>query len=757
MPPNNVLLSRLNSSLFRSPVSKVFRWLLVVEFLLWLAIECFASELFRALGFEYAALWSLALTLLLGTFAAWDFAGTDRNDSRKTFWECTCILAIIPLLLGCLIPNCALGEGVIAYLEVPLLAIPVGLLFARGAALLGGTRSKAIVAYLSIWFTTLLLSLVPGYLNPQIFTYGWEYGLFPGLVWDEALSLSQNFLLFQSMNLAIALVFVVIAGWYRSKRATLQEIAFVMLLGTSAVIIQSNADSLGFTSSHERVGRFLSTTCRINSRTTLHFAPNSLNAGELLLLRANVLWYESEINRQLKLRDTLHPIDIYLYPSSEQMYEYVGTRTAIISKPWLSEVHLPKSGTAALKHELTHLMLRELGSAPFDINFQTGITEGIAVAMESPSDGLRTVHERAAKIIQLDPSANVSSVISFFGFASHPASTSYQLAGSFARFLLDHFSREQFRTLYASGNFQTAYGSTLSQLDSTWRQSLRPFQSSLTMFDSLRTSLGMSDTSLVLRPCVRRLGRMMLEAGKLMQLQRYAEADSLYAIVDRESHNPLALQSRLIALIAQGKFQIALRLLNDHAPYKTLRWFSTLETRAMLEFMLRDTAAARADFTRVSESEASSGAIVDGYLFATLSSLALTADANGKDWNQYFIASRTDKSAEELSSMLEGIANGMVSAEHRGQTLYLASLESYAAGDLRRARDELQLAIPVMPIVTFQDSVIKTLARVRYALLNGATLDVPELPARFAGLSESVEEVRRKIRYLNQVGLTLVH
>ena len=43
----------------------------------------------------------------------------------------------------------------------------------------------------------IILSLLPGYTNPQLFTFGWQYGFFPGLTWDESIELTNAYLIFR--------------------------------------------------------------------------------------------------------------------------------------------------------------------------------------------------------------------------------------------------------------------------------------------------------------------------------------------------------------------------------------------------------------------------------------------------------------------------------------------------------------------------------------------------------------------------------
>ena len=100
------------------------------------------------------------------------------------------------------------------------------------------------------------------------------------------------------------------------------------------------------------------------------------------------------------------------------MLSLIGTRTASFSKPWLGEVHIAKENLESLKHEFTHVMLRQKGVFPFYASWSTGLTEGAAMSVEPEYDGIYTLDEHAARILQMHYATGVKEVMSFYWICS---------------------------------------------------------------------------------------------------------------------------------------------------------------------------------------------------------------------------------------------------------------------------------------------------------------------------------------------------
>jgi hypothetical protein len=483
-------------------------------------------------------------------------------------------LWLVPIIIStCSLPflsNCAYGDGVLFYLEV---ALPTTILaVAFGTAIGWLTRSKraAVLLFIAFWLVSFIISLLPGYIFPQLFTYGWQYGFFPGLVWDEYITLGAGYKWHLLEWVSLAVIMLQLAPKRNKAIAIGAFVLYVMLLFTR--------DEHRIVTTHAQLREQLSATIKVDSNTSIHYRAASLTAAEAELLRRNTQWYLYDIRQRLALRDSTEKITIYLYPSTESLYQYVGTRNASIAKPWLSELHIAKENLGSLKHELVHVLLREWGSFPFNASWSTAITEGVAMALEPTYDGLHTLDEHSSAIIHMKLADGVRNVMGFAGFASQATTSSYVLSGSFVSYLLWKYGPEKLSNVYRTLDFKAAYGLDLRSLEQRWLNVITPIKAKMDHSDSLRTRFYFDRASILFTPCLRRMGKLEYEARIAMQAKDYETAKSRFLAVYNESGRISALRGALTAA----------KYLDDYSVIPLLKKKSIAEhpQRASL-FMLR--------------------------------------------------------------------------------------------------------------------------------------------------------------------------
>ncbi len=180
-------------------------------------------------------------------------------------------------------------------------------------------------------------------------------------------------------------------------------------------------------------------------------------------------------------------IDIYAYANAEEMREtlqasgknWVSAHTdpdlgvMVVSLPTVPEQRLEME--RQIPHELMHIMLfQKLG--PGYTNLPTWLNEGLASMSElSPNPDyimlLQGAHENQALL-------SIASLCNPFPRDASSAYLAYAESTSFTRFLHQKYGTsglEQLITAYADGlscerGVQTAFGSSLSQLEVEWRQ-----------------------------------------------------------------------------------------------------------------------------------------------------------------------------------------------------------------------------------------------------------------------------------------------
>ena len=627
----------------------------------------FGSPLFQTLGFEFSASMATVLSLVVGLLAA----RRVRFHPSRTFGAATgktildaLILSLIPLILSLIsalsIPNCALSDGFVFYLEVALPSAILAAMFGTAIGSVSRTKRSVTYLYLAFWLATFGLSLLPGYIFPQIYTYGWQYGYFPGLVWDEALTLSRTYLIFRIECFAFALALLFAAQAFAKGRAKISSRPTFAYGALAAMILFAcfANDKVGIVCTHARLEQDLRGRIVVDAHCMIYYRPNGLFTEEIAKIKDDTRWYLHAIRTRLGLRDTSRNIRIYLYETADDMFEHVGTRSASISKPWLSELHITRGNIPSLKHELVHVLLREAGSFPFYASWSTGLTEGVAMALEPRYDGMRTIDEHAALILKLKLATGVRDVMSFSGFASNSSAKSYVLAGSFARFLLAKYGPAPYVKLYHSLDYDLAYQKSLDTLEAEWKAALEDGANAVTSNDSLRTQFYFGGSSILFRPCLRRIGKWTRLADEKMSDDDYLAADSLYALVLAESGSRTALYGRVTAQMRLGKPSVALRILDTTAFAHEKRQRTNLQLiRGELAFLLNDTVNANAEFSAAEDIALDDSYFLRAHIFRVLLSPAATRLIGTEAWQRFVTAIFAKKGARERQTILNVLAS----------------------------------------------------------------------------------------------------
>jgi len=620
-----------------------------------LSVILFASPLFQILSFEYSAVSAVSLSLVCGVGSVYRVSRLSKEkpflDDLLELSAGTGLLSLIPFLLSALslfwLPNCSFVDGIGYYAEVTLPSAFLGMLYGSFFGRVASTTKLAVWLFIAYWIVSLILSLLPGYFNPQLFTYGWQYGYFPGFVWDESVNVGPGYwwARLESLTLAIILLQSVWLGNVWRKDARLTRAASLGLLLTSIVYLALvlNHDNNRVVSSHNRVESYLSAKFTIGKNCTVFYRGNSLTLDEQDDLKEDLAWYIYDITNRFQLKE-VGTIYIYLYPNTEALYEFIGTRSASIAKPWLSELHIAKENLESLKHELTHVLLREKGIFPFYASFSTGLTEGAAMSVESRYDGLFTIDEYAARILQMGYASGVSQVMSFTGFASNASSKSYILAGSFSRYLIHKYGYERFIRVYRSLDYEESYSKSLEELEKEWIGSLKPLQTPLTTYDSLRIRYYFDRSSIFFRSCIRRVGKISREAEAAVKREDYLAADSLYAEVLHEAGGVNALRSRAVANINLGRVAAAKAILDTtHVADEIKQRPALALVQGDVYFLNSDTSKALHYYQEASKLRLSEGYFLTAYTKYYLYGYSMTPTF----WKSYLLRSYRDPSSFE--------------------------------------------------------------------------------------------------------------
>ncbi|HET9135666.1 MAG TPA: hypothetical protein VFO76_03440 [Candidatus Kapabacteria bacterium] len=662
-----------------------------------LAVICFASPLFQVLGFEYSSLIALASSIWVMLLASKRVIGlTDISLAvvLRVFSEALAYSGI-PLVISFLslivIPNCALLDGLVFYIEIVPLTILIGVLLGIAVGITAPTNRLRILLVVSSWLLWLMVSLLPGYFGPQIFTYGWQYGYFPGFVWDEVIELQSAYWWSRFIILAVSIYPLLLKRAVRSIAAT---IGVVVLPLWVAMLIFELFPHLGISHTTGYVEEELSKAVQVQN-AVLHYSPDSLQPDEVTFISYEIgtdldsirAFYHLPIN-------SFGTIDIYLYPSVAELYKYIGTRSASISKPWRSELHIAKENLQSLKHELVHVLLAPKGSFPFRISYSTGITEGAAESIEETYDGLRSLNHLSSEILELKLASGVSDVLGFTGFASNASSKSYVLAGAFSSYLISKYGADNYLQVYSSLDYEGIYHKSLKDLEADWLADSKQHPVLMSADDSLRTNYFYARRSIIMQPCLRRIGKLMKEARGFFHDRQYEEADSIYAMVAAEAGRADAIQGRVYSLLRLHKVKEALAIL-DTAPSAT-----DLKNQTGLHILRGDVLFLNEDYARAAEQwqQAARLKLNAEHFLAAYSRLHCFAMAEKMDVSRLYFTQLYDGAS---SSTLNRILGKLGQASQQCNTTdsflaekkYLMARNDESLGELKNAMHHLELSL----------------------------------------------------------------
>ncbi len=440
------------------------------------------------------------------------------------------------------------------------------------------SKTKTNIYLAIFWVATIILSLLPGYLTAKIYTYGWQYGYFPGFVWDEAMELANGYWIARTFQMVLIFLWIIYDIDKRKREQYHFADAIKLLINWQlwlAIVIGSFI--VGYATNYlngEEENYLSSSIFALSAR--IHYKSGNLTNDEITLIKFNIKKYIAEIDSIYSIKSS-STIDVYVFSSSDELYQFVGTREASISKPWKRSIYITKQNLHSLKHELAHILLAEYGSFPFNISWSTGLTEGAAVAIEEDYDGIRSVDEYSARMLQMNLTSGVQQVMQPSGFLSAAPSQSYVIAGSFAKYLIQTYGSEKFLRVYKERDFEAVYNKPFSEFDREWKKILMAgFETPMNYYDSLRMSYYFKRTSILYQPCIRRIGKLFKNADEAFKNKDYKIADSLYEIIVNESGRGRAIQGRVQSLLHLQNFPGTLAVLDTTASAQEIKNKATL-------------------------------------------------------------------------------------------------------------------------------------------------------------------------------------
>ncbi|MBI2619286.1 MAG: hypothetical protein HYW57_04335 [Ignavibacteriales bacterium] len=447
------------------------------------SLVCTQIPLFNYLGFEFSVLTALVAGYVSGLYVLLQSRKTGPGVQVLELYMQTLPVALFfllpPLAVIALnaifIKNCSFPQGLMFYALIPLPTV----LFLNSLAVFiaGATKRWRRIRYTAAYLGILLHVVVVTFATPQIFAFNPILGFFPGVTYDESLEIGWRLLIYRGTTLVAAGVLVVLGGAIQRSRQTSTNLVRAMTrwerIGGLAglvllVVFFVFSDNLGFSSSERLIRKELG-----GERTTEHFVilypADRLSQEQSSKIADLHEFYFELLSRELRVIPNRRIVS-FVYETKEQKGKLLGAAGTNIAKPWLWQLHINLGDlNATLKHELVHVMAAEFGFPLLRIGLNSGLIEGLAMAAERVEYD-ETLHRLAAQIFGTGLKPDMESLFSLTGFFKAHGGTSYVLAGSFCRYLIDQYGMRRFKWLYRTGSFESFYNKDLPTLLEEWRR-----------------------------------------------------------------------------------------------------------------------------------------------------------------------------------------------------------------------------------------------------------------------------------------------
>ncbi len=408
------------------------------------------------LGYELSELVALAAGLFGGApgIAA---ARMERDSSTRalsralwfSLWALAVPVAMI-LLNAIRRPACDPLGGFAMYLA---LAVPSAVLACvLGVACGFVAPRRAGWLYAAVFAGSLANALWPVVRGPQVFVFHHLGGMYPGPIYDEAISTSRALWLFRGDTLLYAGAcagIALIAGPPRPRR---RGVVALLACGAGAAWMSLQAEKLHWKAAVAQLDAELGGRME-TEHLVLHFPREKKDEERALLAR------DAENDVRAVARFFGIPpgprIEIYLYRSAEEKRTLIGAAETSFTKPWLRQIHTNDAPVPhpILRHELVHAIGAQVSDGPWGVPGglvpKMALVEGVAVAADWPP-GEFTLHEEARALDDLHRLPDLRRLFRRGFFYAESGPRAYTAAGSFLRFIWETRGPAAFFRLYAS-------------------------------------------------------------------------------------------------------------------------------------------------------------------------------------------------------------------------------------------------------------------------------------------------------------------
>jgi len=347
------------------------------------------------------------------------------------------------------------------------------------------SKSKVIrgLSYYAVVLIDFAAALFALYTWPPLVAFGHFFGYFAGSLYDEAINVTQQLILYRVGTLLLTLFFVIAqAGSPKFVRKLL-----------CPIIGAAIACGWHFTLSHFEIlpalGRSELTNTlwmKVSSPDeawTVHFLPNSKHRSAIAEQASQI---KREYSRDFESLETFFktrpsaPIDIWLYPDYDQKARFLAARNTSFARVWKHEIHLVQGSPLETtpRHEMAHLFAESFAETPLGLAGTwilpaMGWVEGLAMSAEWRQDEYN-LHTWSAAIFENKPDI-VTPTNLLYGFWGLPSNVAYTLSGSFVHWLIEKYGIDKVKQLSNASmqRFEDIVGISCSDAFTAWKTDIQ--------------------------------------------------------------------------------------------------------------------------------------------------------------------------------------------------------------------------------------------------------------------------------------------
>ena len=378
----------------------------------------------------------------------------------------------LPIAVYDLITGCFSVHGLGFWLLIPLPAHLLLFSIIRWLKLAGigylHTVSAAVVLFLG-----LVLWMVEFFTLPQVFYYNPVWGYWPGPIYDETVTVPFSLLLYRLMTMAWALLILMLPhlAFRRFRDAIIALPFFLLLLG------YANLEEWRLITTRQTLKQQLGSSISAPG-LAVYYDEDVIDPNHAQVLLRKHQYYTYKIRKALQLPargPKEAQLESFIYPHPWAKKRMVGAKYTSYVPVWLKQdqLHIAFPQVEdALEHEMVHVVAKEFGNELFNASWKIGLVEGIAVALAPDVSAHSTLDQLVAARKPFPDVRQMENLFSFLGFYTGRAQAGYLTAGSFVRFLLEHYEPAYLKEAYRTSDLKTTYPVPFDSLVSRWHRHL---------------------------------------------------------------------------------------------------------------------------------------------------------------------------------------------------------------------------------------------------------------------------------------------